>query len=171
MKKLLLIIVLCFTCNTSSQNRSAIDWRMVELEWKFIKQSTGAPDDLVMSPIIVSSDMPVGARMMFQYPTEGNSNDRILILINPATLETYDTNMVSWGIGHELTHYAMLLQENSWDLHREYYTQTIRHHCNPKFMRITKEIADLITSVYHDEQSKYQMYHQVQRSCVNQPNQ
>ena len=148
-----------------------LDWLIINRVWTFVKTQTGAPADLPMPPIFVSADMPAAARMMFQYPTRENPQDRMVIMINPTTLETYDRDMIDWGLGHELTHYAMILQENNWDLTRETYNQTILHHCNREFMRITRQIADLIYSVYHDERDRYQMYHQVQRSCVDQPHQ
>jgi hypothetical protein len=171
MSRLVMAFLFCLASSIAYAQTHELDWRVINQEWQFIKQETGAPGDLPMPPIIFSTDMPAAARMMFQYPTEENPQDRMIILINPRTMQDYDREMINWGVGHELTHYAMLLQENNWDLEKTTYSQNIRHHCNPKFMRITREVADLIYNIYHDERAKYQMYHQVQRSCVDQPHQ
>ena len=171
MNKAFMAFLFCLASSIAYAQTYELDWYVINQEWKFIKEQTGAPADLPMPPIIVEKDMPAAARMMFQYPTAENPQDRMIIMINPRTLEDYDREMIDWGLGHELTHYAMILQENNWDLTRETYNQEIRHHCNRTFMRITREVADLIYSIYHDERAKYQMYHQVQRSCVDQPHQ
>ena len=166
----LLLVLLLIVPTLQAQNLE-LDWRVINQEWEFIKQQLNAPADLPKPTIIVTPNIPPAARMMFQYPTVDTPNDAMVIMINPSTLQAYDREMINWGIGHELTHYAMILKENNWDLTRKTYTQTIRHHCNREFMRITREIADLIYVIYHDESAKYQMYHQVQRSCVDQPHQ
>ena len=171
MKHLFMAFLFCLASSIAYAQTYELDWRVINQEWQFIKEQTGAPADLPLPPIIFSKDMPAAARMMFQYPTDENPEDRMIIMINPRTMQDYDREMIDWGLGHELTHYAMILEENAWDLTRKTYVQETRHHCNPRFMRITRQIADLIYNIYHDERAKYQMYHQVQRSCVDQPHQ
>ena len=171
MRKLIASLAVILATTALAADTADLDWRMIGQIWRLVKDETGAPPDLPMPPIEISSNMPAAARMMFQYPTQETATDRMIILINPTTLETYDRDMIDWGLGHELTHYALILEENGWDTGLAFYQQQRLHHCNRRFMKITRDIADLITSVYHDERARYQMYNQVQRSCVDQPHQ
>ena len=148
-----------------------LDWTVINKEWAFIKQQVEAPDDLPMPDIIIDPTLPVGARMMFQFPTKQDSRVPMQVMINPKTLVEYNREMIDWGIGHELTHYAFVMRENNWEYSRTWFVITQKHHCNREFMRITKEIADVIYNVYHGERERYAMWDQVQRSCVTQPNQ
>lgn len=148
-----------------------LDWLVIQKEWAFIKQQVGAPVDLPMPNIILDLTLPSGARMMFQFPTQQDSQVPMQIMINPKTLVEYNREMIDWGLGHELTHYAFVMRENSWEYTKPYFIITQKHHCNREFMLITKELADVIYNVYHGERERYAMWDQVQRSCVTQPNQ
>ena len=169
MRRIVAAFLLLFA--VTAQAEFTIDWRTVNKEWEFIKEQVGAPKDLPMPPIIVDPTLPSGARMMFQFPTKEDSSVVMQIMINPKTINDYNTEMIDWGLGHELTHYAFVMRENDWDYTRSWFNITIRHHCNREFMRITKELADVIYNVYHGERERYAMWDQVQRSCVTQPNQ
>lgn len=168
--KLLLSIYLCLLCINASAEEFRLDWYTIEKEWSFIKNQLNAPDDLPMPPISIESNMPPAARMMFQFPVEDDGTE-MRIMINSTTLINYNTEMIDWGIGHELTHYAFILRENSWELNKPSYNYTVKHHCNKEFMSITKNIADIVFDVYHGERERYRMWDEVQRSCALYPNQ
>lgn len=161
----------CISTIANAQHSLAdLDWPVIRLEWQFIKQAVGAPPDLPM-PEIVIEPLPPGARMMFQFPTIDSDEYPLLITINPETLVKFDYEMVNWGLGHELTHYAFIMRDNNWDPNRSWYVQSRRHHCDPEFMQITHDIAEVIYNVYHGQRERYAMWDQVQRSCQYQPNQ
>ena len=70
MKKFMLALLFALATGTSlAQQLPNLDWRVIELEWRFIKERVGAPPDLPMPPIIVEP-LPPGARMMFQFPIQ-----------------------------------------------------------------------------------------------------
>ena len=170
MNKTLIRLLLCLMPLVCfAQDKPDLDWRVIELEWKFIKQQVGAPPDLPMPDIIIGN-LPVGARMLFQYPVDDSGN-RLLITIAPETLNVYNQEMVDWGVGHELTHYAFIMRDNNWNYNLNNYIQTRFHHCDKEFMRITRDLAEVIYHVYHGQRERYAMWDQVQRSCVMQPNQ
>lgn len=168
--QLLIILCVILSLNVGAQELS-LDRYTIEREWTFIKQQLNAPADLPMPPIEIDPNMPKTARMMFQFPTANDSGITMKIFINPKTLKDYNTEMLDWGIGHELTHYAFILRENNWELNRSSYNYTIKHHCNKEFMRITKDLADVIYNIYHGERERYRMWDEVQRSCAQYPNQ
>lgn len=170
MRRIAAAFLFC-VCTLAWSQQLDLDWRVINQEWEFIKQQTGAPNDLPMPNIIIDPTLPSGARMMFQFPTKQDSVIPMQIMINPKTLVEYNREMIDWGVGHELTHYAFVMRENNWEYTKEYFAITQKHHCNREFMRITKELADVIYNVYHGERERYAMWDQVQRSCVTQPNQ
>ena len=155
----------------ASRSAIDIDWDIVELEWRFIKQQVGAPADLPMPPIRLAK-LPPGARMMFQFPLT-DDDEPMAIDIAPATLTQFTREMLDWALGHELTHYAFIMRENDWDTARTKFDHAVynRHHCNREFMTITKAIADIVWNSYHSERQRYAMWDQVQRSCQMQPDQ
>ena len=165
----LLSIFLVVLCSIANASELDLDWHTIEKEWSFIKKSTGAPADLPMPPIEIDSTLPSAARMVFQFPTVDDMQTEVKILINPRVLSEFNVELLDWGIGHELTHYAFVMRENDWDINRSHYQITIKHHCNKEFMRITSDIADIIDARYHSE--KYRMLSEVQRSCAFYPNQ
>lgn len=167
----LLFVVLLFIFTISFGEEFKLDHYTIEREWIYIKEQTNAPPDLPMPPIIVDSTLPQAARMMFQFPTQNDSNVVMQIMINPNTTKDYNIEMIDWGIGHELTHYAFILKENNWELNKPSYVYTQKHHCNKEFMRITRNLADVIYNIYHGERERYRMWDEVQRSCVTHPNQ
>jgi len=170
MRRLVAAFFICI-CTSAWTQDVDLDWTVINKEWAFIKQQTGAPDNLPMPVIIVDPTLPTGARMMFQFPTKQDSQVPMQIMINPRTLVEYNREMIDWGLGHELTHYAFVMRENNWEYTRTWFVITQKHHCNREFMRITKELADVIYNIYHGERERYAMWDQVQRSCVTQPNQ
>ena len=172
MKHIAMAFLFCLTSSIANvQPRlSDLDWPVIELEWKFIKQRVGAPIDLPMPPIIVET-LPPGARMMFQFPIHDDSDYDMQIIISPETLKHYGYEMIDWGLGHELTHYAFIMRDNNWDYTKKTFVQTFPHHCNPEFMRITRNIADLIYNIHHGQRERYMMLNEVQRSCLSNPTQ
>jgi hypothetical protein len=80
--------------------------------------------------------------MGFQYPTDKFPEYQMQISIAPRTIEQYSKEMVSWGVGHELVHYAFILRENHWRHGQATFQDHLKHHCNPEFKQITRAIAD-----------------------------
>ena len=78
--------------------------------------------------------------------------------------------MVNWALGHELVHYAMLMRENQW-VARPVYKNTIKHHCNPEFLKLTGDIADFISDAQSPSRERLRMYSEVFRSCTRHPDQ
>lgn len=172
MKNLLIAFLLILPASISWAEliKIDLDWPMIELEWKFIKQRVGAPIDLPMPPIIVEA-LPSRARMMFQFPIQDYSDYDMQISIAPETLKNYGYEMIDWGLGHELTHYAFIMRDNNWDYTKKTFVQNFTHHCNPEFMRITQDIAGIIYNIYHGQRERYMMLNEVHRSCLLHPNQ
>lgn len=148
----------------------SFDRDTLETIWRFIKSQTQAPDDAAMPPLVIQPGLPTTARMVFEFPSEDQPQNSLQINVSPRTLQLWSRSMVNWALGHELVHYAMLMRENQWTAQR-IYTNTIKHHCNPEFMRLTTEIADLISDAQSPSRERLRMYSEVFRSCTRHPDQ
>jgi hypothetical protein len=146
------------------------DMAMLDVIWAFIKTQTHAPEDAAMPRLVIQPDLPTSARMVFEFPSEEQPNNNLQINVSPRTLQAWSRSMVNWAFGHELTHYAMLMQENQWTT-KTIYSNAVRHHCNPEFLRITSEIADLISDNVPSDKERLRMYSEVFRSCTRHPDQ
>ena len=145
------------------------DTAMLDVIWQFIKTQTQAPAEASMPPLVIQPDLPTNARMVFEFPSEEQPQNNLQINVSPRILQAWSRSMVNWAFGHELTHYAMLMQENQWTT-KTIYSNTVRHHCNPEFLRITSEIADLISDKVPSRE-RLRMYSEVFRSCTRHPDQ
>lgn len=172
MKKLLIAFLLALTGSISYAELITmdLDWPVIEIEWQFIKQQVGAPNDLPMPTILVGV-LPADIRMMFQFPIEDPSDYSMGIIISRETLENYGKELLNWGIGHELTHYAFIMRDNDWDYTKKSFIKTKLHHCDREFMHITKDIANIIYKIYHGQRERHIMLNQILRSCLVLPNQ
>lgn len=148
-----------------------IDIEMVDRIWVYLKQVTQAPKDLPPPKIVMDWEVPQLARMGYQFPTQLYPEFLSQISIAPRTVDMWPRDIVSWGIGHEMTHYIFLMRENNWDTTRRYFYNFRKHHCDTEFMKITKDIADLIWQTYHSTTDKNKMYDEVEKSCFNHPEQ
>ena len=148
-----------------------IDYDVIGRMWDFVKLSTHAPSDLPPPRLVLDWHVPPFARMGFQYPTEKFPSYQMQISIAPRTIEQYSKEMVSWGLGHELVHYAFILRENHWQRGQATFQDQLKHHCNPEFKQITRAIADEIWKIYHSDTQRAAMYDEVEKSCFNEPNQ
>ena len=146
------------------------DTAMLDLIWQFIKTQTQAPEEASMPRLVIQPDLPTNARMVFEFPSEDQPQNNLQINVSPRILQAWSRSMVNWAFGHELTHYAMLMQENEW-MAKSIYKNTVRHHCNPEFLRITSEIADLISDKVPSDKERLRMYSEVFRSCTRHPDQ
>jgi hypothetical protein len=145
------------------------DTAMLDVIWQFIKTQTQAPEQASMPRLVIQPDLPTNARMVFEFPSEEQPQNNLQINVSPRILQAWSRSMVNWAFGHELTHYAMLMQENQWTT-KTIYSNTVRHHCNPEFLRITSEIADLISDKVPSKE-RLRMYSEVFRSCTRHPEQ
>jgi len=150
--------------------QDSFDVAMLEQIWRYIKTQTDAPEDATMPRLVIQPNLPTNARMVFQFPSEEQPENKLQINVSPRTLQSWSRSMVNWAFGHELTHYAMLMQENQWTA-QSIYTNNIRHHCHPDFLRITSEIADLISDNAPSDKERLRMYSEVFRSCTRHPDQ
>jgi len=148
-----------------------IDYDVIGRLWDFVKTSTHAPADLPPPKLVLDWHVPPFARMGFQYPTEKFPEYAMQISIAPRTIEHYSKEMVTWGVGHELVHYAFILRENKWQRGQTTFQDQLKHHCNPEFKHLTRAIADQIWHVYHSDTQRAAMYDEVEKSCFNEPNQ
>ena len=172
MKYIAMAFLFCLTSSIANvqPGLSDLDWPVIELEWKFIKQRVGAPINLPM-PLITVETLPPGARMMFEFPTSSDSDSDMKISIAPETLKNYGYEMTTWGVGHELTHYAFIMRDNDWNHTKKTFVHKFPHHCNPEFMSITRDLAEVIYQVHHGQRERYMMLNEVQRSCLSNPSQ
>lgn len=145
-----------------------IDKVMTEKIWVFIKQETQAPDNLPLPPIFFDEKIPKEARMMFQFPSEDAPDNNLQISIGTQSTYLWKQEMFLWALGHELTHYAFLMQENQWQ-QKPIYENNIRHHCNVEFMRVTRDIVEIIWEQYQSVVNRMRMYNEVFKSCARQP--
>ena len=148
-----------------------IDFDVITRLWSFVKKTTDAPPNLPPPPLVLDWHVPPFARMGFQYPTPQFPDNIMQISIAPRTIEGYSKEMVAWGVGHELVHYAFIMRENLWQNRRATFADSLKHHCNLEFKAITKAIADEIWSIYHSDTQRAAMYDEVEKSCFNEPNQ
>jgi hypothetical protein len=148
-----------------------IDYDVIARMWDFVKLTTHAPGDLPPPRLVLDWHVPPFARMGFQYPTDKYPDYPMQISIAPRTIEQYSKEMVSWGVGHELVHYAFILRENHWRRGQATFQDHLKHHCNPEFKQITRAIADEIWNIYHSDTQRAAMYDEVEKSCFNEPNQ
>lgn len=148
-----------------------IDFDVISRLWVFVKKTTQAPPDLPPPKLVLDWHVPAFARMGFQYPTREFPDYEMQISIAPRTIEHYTKEMVTWGVGHELTHYAFILRENHWRRSQPTFQDHLKHHCNPEFKAITRAIADEIWKIYHSDTQRAAMYDEVEKSCFNEPNQ
>ena len=167
------MVLVLFTCmkTAAAQNMESppsIDMAMTEKLWVFIKQETHAPDNLPMPPILFDEKIPKQARMVFQFPSEDAPDNALQISIGNASTRWWNQEMMLWALGHELTHYAFLMQENEWET-KNTYVNNIRHHCNFEFMRITRDIVEIIWEKYQNVAARMRMYSEVHKSCARQP--
>ncbi len=149
---------------TSSQ----LDMQMTGKIWEFIKRETHAPSDLPLPAIMLDENIPKEARMVFQFPSEDAPDNAMQISIGATGTRFMSQELFLWALGHELTHYAMLMQENQWE-HKTVYVNNIRHHCNFEFMRITRDIVEIIWEQYQSVAARMRMYTEVHKSCARQP--
>lgn len=138
--------------------------------WEFIKSQTDAPPDAKLPPLVIQPNLPTNARMVFEFPSEDQPLNHLQINVSPRTLQAWSKSMVNWALGHELVHYAFLMRENQWTP-KTVYHNTIKHHCNPEFLRLTGEIADLISDTQAPGRERLRMYSEVFRSCTRHPDQ
>lgn len=148
-----------------------IDFDVITRLWGFVKKTTQAPADLPPPPLVLDWHVPPFARMGFQYPTPQFPDNTMQISIAPRTIEGYSKEMVTWGVGHELVHYAFIMRENLWQNRRATFADNLKHHCDLEFKQITRAIADEIWNIYHSDTQRAAMYDEVEKSCFNEPNQ
>jgi hypothetical protein len=169
---LLLTVSTAFAGEVSVENTAPpIDTEMVERIWHYIKQATHAPQSLPPPRIVMDWEVPPLARMGYQFPTLQFPDNASQISIAPRTVDMWPRDIVSWGIGHELTHYVFLMRENNWNPNLRVFVNKRRHHCDPEFQEITRGIADLIWATYHSSSDRTKMYDEVQKSCFLYPDQ
>ena len=148
-----------------------IDFDVINRLWTFVKLQTQAPPDLPPPKLVLDWHVPAFARMGFQYPTKQYPDYEMQISIAPRTIEHYTKEMVTWGVGHELTHYAFILRENHWRYKQQTFSDQRKHHCDLEFKALTRAIADQIWLIYHSDTQRAAMYDEVEKSCFNEPNQ
>lgn len=154
---------------SASQDKK-LDMGIVQMVWSYIKSETKAPSDFPLPPLVVDATLPTNARMVFQFPSAEQPENTLQIGVSPRTLSAWSRGMVSWAAGHELTHYAFLMRENGW-VRQDKYQSSMKHHCNPEFIRLTSGIADLIADQLTNGKDRLRMYSEVFRSCSRHPNQ
>lgn len=149
-------------------NASQLDMQMTGRIWEFIKKETLAPADFPLPPIMLDENIPKEARMVFQFPSEDAPQNTMQISIGTNGTRLWKQDMFLWALGHELTHYALLMQENQWE-QKVVYVNNIRHHCNMEFMQITRDIVEIIWEKYQNVVGRMRMYSEVHKSCARQP--
>lgn len=162
-------------CNSTLIEMSAppvskLDPADVARVWGRIKKELNAPADLPMPPIVLDWEVPVYAKMGFQYPNPIFPNTRMQISIAPRTLDI-GREMLLFGIGHELTHYAFLMRDNEWNPAKKVFEKESLHHCNAEFMGINRKVSDEIWSMYHSDVQRSAMEGEISRSCSRHPGQ
>ena len=146
------------------------DSQALTLIWNFVKSKTGAPTDAPLPRLVIQPALPTSARMVFEFPSEDQPGNALQINVSPRTLQAWSRSMVNWALGHELVHYAFLMRENQWQP-KSIYTNSIKHHCNPEFLKLTADIADLISDTQMPSRERLRMYSEVFRSCTRHPDQ
>ena len=150
--------------------QNGFDVEALNTIWRYIKSQTDAPADAQLPRLVVQPRLPTNARMVFEFPSEDQPTNGLQINVSPRTLQTWSRSMVNWALGHELVHYAFLMRENQWTP-QTIYKNSIKHHCNPEFLRLTGEIADLISDTQPPGRERLRMYSEVFRSCTRHPDQ
>lgn len=138
--------------------------------WSWIKTQTSAPEDAAMPDVVIQSNLPPAARLMFEFPSDIEPDNVMRISVSPRTLHTWSRPMVNWAIGHEFLHYALLMKENNW-ASQATYKKNIKHHCNPEFIDLTAGIAEMISDEQPQAHERLSMYSEIFRSCARYPEQ
>ena len=158
------------TANAVGLLQNGFDVDALNSIWAYIKLQTGAPADAQLPRLVIQPNLPTNARMVFEFPSEDQPLNGLQINVSPRTLQAWSRSMVNWALGHELVHYALLMRENQWTP-QVIYKNSIKHHCNPEFLRLTGEIADLISDTQAPGRERLRMYSEVFRSCTRHPDQ
>ena len=180
--KLLIVCVVVVMSNTAfgndgvpitsvEQTPPPIDFQSINRIWKWLTSEIGAPADFPPPPLALDWEVPLFAKMGFQYPTEEYPNTRLQISIAPRTIDMESPKMLLFGIGHELAHYLFLLRDNDYNLAKHVFAPGKPHHCDLAFMEITRGVADLIWSMHHDSPVRDAMYAEIDKSCQKYPGQ
>jgi len=156
--------------NVVTSSDKALDSEALRTIWRFIKSRTGAPPDAPMPRLVIQPGLPTNARMVFEFPSQDQPWNALQINVSPRTLQAWSRPMVNWALGHELVHYAFLMRENEWQP-QTIYRNNIKHHCNPEFLLLTGDIADLISDTQILSRERLRMYSEVFRSCTRHPDQ
>jgi len=178
MRKFIPLLFLVLSLNVFAENHITIintpppiDLEVTNRVWEYVKKSTGAPKDLPPPTIIMDWEVPLIARMGTQAPTQDFPKIKLQISIAPRTVDMWPPEMIQWGIGHEMVHYAFILKENNWDTKKKIFIVKRKHHCDPEFMAITRGIADLLWDIWHVDTMRAKMYDEVIKSCGSYPDQ
>ena len=175
--KYILSLLLVFSLNVFAEEVTIvntpppIDLEVTTRVWEYVKKATGAPKDLAPPLMVLDWEVPIIAKMGTQAPTPEYPEYRLQISIAPRTVDMWPPEMIQWGIGHEMTHYALILKENNWDATKKVFIIKRKHHCDPEFMAITRGVADYLWTIWHSDTIKAKMYDEVIKSCGNNPEQ
>lgn len=140
--------------------------------WTWLKLKLGAPEDFPLPPITVEP-LPVNVRMAFVFPTEGAPWQELRIALSPRAVDRFagDERLVVVGeLAHELVHYAMVLQENRWNLRAPVMVNHVPHHCDPGYMDLTRRMGGFIWDVYHSPDAVRGVEMMVRRACWREGN-
>lgn len=148
-----------------------IDFGDVNRIWERLKKDVGAPMDFPPPPIVLDWEVPIIARMGFQYPSKDFPDSRLQISVAPRTLDMMEREIIVWALGHELAHYLFLLRENNYDLTKKVFTANRKHHCDPEYKKVTQGVADEMWNIYHSDVLRNKMYNEVMMACASHPEQ
>lgn len=142
-----------------------IDYYALNRIWGRLVKELNVPSHVIPPPIVLDWDVPIQARMGFQWPSKKYPNYRMQISVAPRTIDLWNDALVSFGIGHELLHYILIMRENGYNTKNKVFENTLFHHCNEEFKRLQKVIAETIWNIYHSSSDRSRMHDEIIKSC------
>lgn len=122
------------------------DAELVDRYWQWLKTDLQAPLDLP-PPHIDVEPLPTNAEMALYFPSAEEPQRELRIVISPRMIQMAQAGErleVLRALAHEIVHYVMLMAENDWDYERRAFENSIHHHCDPTFQRLTRHVASVI---------------------------
>jgi hypothetical protein len=140
---------------------------LVTRYWSWLLEEVDAPPGLPW-PRIEIAPLPRTVRMAFVYPTSDVPWQEMQIVMSVRSIDRAagpEHLVVVGELAHELVHYVLVLKENGWDVSGETFRQAEHHHCQPEFMRLTRQVGQFIWDVYHSPASVRSVEHMVRLAC------
>jgi hypothetical protein len=133
----------------------------------WLTAEAGAPAGLGWPPVTIEP-LPRAVRMAFVFPTPQAPGQQMRIILSPHSIDRAAGGQMLAVLGelaHELSHYVLLMAENGWQTDRQVFVNTVHHHCDPEFQRLSAGMGPVIWRTYHSADAVRAIDHMVGLAC------